>query len=157
SSELATTQFGLMGPAARWFEMPVQVWGDVAGDAKIGTTAARQAVVDSAAAWSNRAGSELQTRYAGDRQGGGFQCVPGALTITFDDPKNQIDDPQGCSGVLAVGGFCASGSVRAGTPYQTITSGSVVFNNGWGGCNFWSKTDFRNFSEVMTHEMGHAF
>jgi hypothetical protein len=32
----------------------------------------------------------------------------------------------------------------------------VVFNNGWGGCNFWSKTDFRNFEEVMTHELGHA-
>jgi hypothetical protein len=78
------------------------------------------------------------------------------MTITFDDPRNEIDDPSGCSGVLAVGGFCSSGVVRAGTPYQTINSGSIVFNNGWGGCNFWSKTDFRNFAEVMTHEMGHA-
>ncbi len=32
-----------------------------------------------------------------------------------------------------------------------------MFNNGWSGCNFWNKTDFRNFEEVMTHEMGHAF
>jgi hypothetical protein len=95
-------------------------------------------------------------RYAGDRQGSGFQCVQGALTVSFDDPRNEIDDPSGCGGVLAVGGFCASGSVRAGTPYQTINSGAVVFNNGWGGCNFWSKTDYRNFKEVMTHELGHA-
>jgi len=94
--------------------------------------------------------------YAGERLGAGFQCTPGALTVSFDDPRGEIDDPTSCSGVLAVGGFCASGSVRAGTPYQTITSGSVVFNNGWGGCNFWSKTDFRNFKEVVTHELGHA-
>jgi hypothetical protein len=152
----ATTQFRLMQPASRWFDLPVQVWGDLAGDAKVGTTAARQAIADSAATWSNRAGSELKMNYAGERKGGGFGCTPGALTISFDDPQNQIDDPSGCSGVLAVGGFCASGSVRSGTPYQTITAGAVVFNNGWGGCNFWSKTDFRNFSEVMTHEMGHA-
>ena len=152
----ATTQFRLMSPASRWFDLPVQVFGDLAGDAKLGTTPAKQSVIDSAAAWSNKPGSELAMRYAGDRQGGGFQCVQGAMTITFDDPRNEIDDPSGCSGVLAVGGFCASGSVRPGTPFQTINSGSIVFNNGWGGCNFWSKTDFRNFEEVMTHEMGHA-
>ena len=152
----ATTQFRLMSPASRWFDLPVQVFGDLAGDAKLGATASKQSVIDSAAAWSNKPGSELAMRYAGDRQGGGFQCVQGAMTITFDDPRNEIDDPSGCSGVLAVGGFCSSGVVRAGTPYQTINSGSIVFNNGWGGCNFWSKTDFRNFAEVMTHEMGHA-
>jgi hypothetical protein len=152
----ATTQFRLMEPASRWFDLPVQVFGDLAGDSKLGAAASRQAVVDSSAAWSNRPGSDLTMKYAGDRTGSGFQCVQGAMTITFDDPRNEIDDPSGCGGVLAVGGFCSSGSVRAGTPYQTINSGSIVFNNGWGGCNFWSKTDFRNFEEVMTHEMGHA-
>jgi len=153
----ATTQFRLMSPASRWFDLPVQVFGDLAGDAKLGAAVSRQSVVDAAAAWSNKPGSSLAMRYAGDRQGGGFQCVQGAMTISFDDPRNEIDDPSSCSGgVLAVGGFCSSGSVRPGTPYQTINSGSIVFNNGWGGCNFWSKTDFRNFSEVMTHEMGHA-
>jgi cell division septation protein DedD len=152
----ATTQFRLMEPASRWFDLPVQVFGDIAGDSKLGATASRQAVVDSSAAWSGRPGSELTMKYAGDRTGSGFQCVQGAMTITFDDPRNEVDDPSGCSGVLAVGGFCSSGSVRGGTSYQTINSGSIVFNNGWGGCNFWSKTDFRNFEEVMTHEMGHA-
>lgn len=153
----ATTQFRLMEPASRWFDLPVQVFGDLAGDAFLGTSASRQAVVDSATAWNAQPGSDLTTKYAGDRQGGGFQCVQGAMTISFNDPRNEIDDPSSCSGVLAVGGFCASGSVRAGTAYQTINSGSIVFNNGWSGCNFWNKTDFRNFEEVMTHEMGHAF
>ena len=152
----ATTQFRLMQPASRWFDLPVSVWGDVTGDSKLGASASRETVSAAAAAWSGQPGSELQMRYAGDRQGGGFQCTQGALTVSFDDPANQIDDPSSCSGVLAVGGFCASGSVRAGTPYQTINAGAVVFNNGWGGCNFWSKTDFRNFKEVMTHELGHA-
>ena len=152
----ATTQFRLMSPASRWFDLPVQVFGDLAGDAFLGAAASRQAVVDSASAWNAQPGSQLTTKYAGDRQGGGFQCVQGAMTISFNDPRNEIDDPSSCSGVLAVGGFCSSGSVRAGTPYQTINSGSIVFNNGWSGCNFWNKTDFRNFEEVMTHEMGHA-
>jgi len=152
----ATTQFRLMQPASRWFDLPVAVWGDVSGDAKIGAGPSRESVAAAAAAWSGQPGSDLELRYSGDRQGAGFQCTQGALTVSFDDPRGEIDDPSGCSGVLAVGGFCASGSVRAGTPYQTINAGAVVFNNGWGGCNFWSKTDFRNFKEVMTHEMGHA-
>jgi hypothetical protein len=152
----ATTQFRLMQPASRWFEMPVRVWGDVNGDSYLGAAASRQSVVEAAAAWSGRAGSELTMSYQGERQGGGFQCNQGMLTLSVDDPRGEIDDPRSCGGVLAVGGFCASGSVRAGTPYQTITSGSVVFNNGWSGCNFWSRTDFRNFKEVVTHELGHA-
>jgi len=152
----ATTQFRLMSPASRWFELPVSVWGDVAGDAKVGAAGSRQSIVDAAAGWSGQPGSDMELRYAGDRQGGGFQCTQGALTISFDDPRGEIDDPSGCSGVLAVGGFCASGSLRPGTSYQTINAGAVVFNNGWGGCNFWSKTDFRNFKEVVTHEIGHA-
>ncbi|MEW6269406.1 MAG: matrixin family metalloprotease, partial [Thermodesulfobacteriota bacterium] len=152
----ATTQFRLMQPASRWFDLPVHVWGDVSGDSFIGASGSRQSIVEAAAAWSGLAGSTMDVRYDGERNGGGFQCVPGALTISFDDPRGEIDDPKSCGGVLAVGGFCASGSVRAGTPYQTITSGSVVFNNGWSGCGFWSKSDFRNFKEVVTHELGHA-
>ena len=152
----ATTQFRLMSPASRWFDLPVYVWGDMAGDSLLGVTAARQSVVDGAAAWSGQPGSQMQLSYVGEHQASGFLCSPGAIGISFDDPKNEIDDPKNCGGVLAVGGFCASGAVRQGTPYQTITSGSVVFNNGWDGCGFWSKTDYRNFKEVLTHELGHA-
>jgi hypothetical protein len=152
----ATTQFRLMQPASRWFDLPVALWGDLAGDRLLGVTSARQSIVDAAAAWSGQPGSQMKLNYVGERQGAGFQCNPGTLGITFDDPRNEIDDPKNCGGVLAVGGFCASGAIRPGTPYQTITSGSVVFNNGWGACGYWSKTDYRNFKEVLTHELGHA-
>jgi hypothetical protein len=152
----ATTQFRLMSPASRWFDLPVPIWGDTAGDAFLGLAPARQSVMAAASVWSGQPGSQMALSYSGDRPGTGFQCNAGTIGVSFDDPKGEIDDPVNCGGVLAVGGFCASGSVRAGTPYQTITAASVVFNNGWDGCGFWSKTDYRNFEEVLTHELGHA-
>src|SRR5581483_9072012 len=56
-------------------------------------------------------------------------------------------------GVLAVGGFCSTGTQRAGTSYQTIVSGSVTVNDGWQNCWFWNQS---NVAEPSTHELGHT-
>ncbi len=148
------TQFRMLQPASRWFDMPVSIWGDLAGDAKLGLTKTRAAVQGAAGAWNGVSGSELDTRYAGDKAGPGMVCNGGFITVSFNDPNDEISDPTSCSaGVLAVGGFCASGVTHAGSSFQTITSGAVTVNDGWSNCWFWSQ---ENLSETLTHEIGHT-
>lgn len=148
-----TSVFRLMSPASRWFDDPVKIFGSTIGDVKLGLTASNNAVRAAAAAWSNQPGSSLRIDYAGERAPVGFRCGTPDISISFNDPLSQIGDPSGCGGVLAVGGFCATGSTYGGTPYRRITSAAVVMNNGWQNCSFWNQT---NVSEVLTHELGHA-
>jgi hypothetical protein len=148
------TQFRLMQPASRWFALPIDVWGDSAGDRKLGAVQSRNAVQGAARAWTGVSGSSLALRHAGDRAGAGMQCNDGFITVSFNDPRDQITDPTSCGGgVLAVGGFCSTGVQRAGTSYQTIVSGSVTVNNGWDNCWFWNQS---NLAETLTHEIGHT-
>jgi hypothetical protein len=148
-----TTTFRLMSPASRWFDDPVKIFGSTIGDVKLGLTASNNAVRAAAAAWSNQPGSELNVEYSGERAPVGFRCGTPDISVSFNDPLSQIGDPSGCGGVLAVGGFCATGSTYGGTPYRKITSAAVVMNNGWQNCSFWTQT---NVSEILTHEVGHA-
>ena len=147
------TQFRLLQPNSRWFSFPVSVFGDLAGDSKLGASGARLAVQQGANAWNGVAGSGLTIRYAGDKTGPGFVCNPGYVGVTFNDPRGDIADGSGCYGVLGIGGFCASGSVVAGTGLQNIIAGAVVFNNGLDGCSFWTVS---NVAELMVHELGHT-
>jgi hypothetical protein len=148
------TQFRLLEPASRWFALPISVFGDSAGDAKLGAGAASAAVQGAVRAWGGAPDSALDVRYAGDRVGTGMQCNDGFVTVSFNDPRNQITDPSSCGGgVLAVGGFCSTGVQRAGSTYQTIVSGAVTVNNGWEDCWFWNGS---NLAETLTHEIGHT-
>ncbi len=150
----AQANFRLMEPGSRWFDLPVAIWGDVAGDRALGKQAGERIVEQGADAWNGQAGSEFQIDYQGTKKGPGFVCNPGHITVSFDDPKEQVADPTGCGGgALAVGGFCATASARGGTPYREITGGAVVFNDGWNSCWFWNET---NLHEIVTHEVGHA-
>ena len=62
-----------------------------------------------------------------------FAGCAGGNRIVFNDPFNEITDPVGCSGVLAIGGFCASSETRTvnGTSFRRIRVGKITFNNGW--------------------------
>ena len=148
-----TPEFRLMPPASRWFGGAVPMLGSLVGDAKLGLVASNQAVRNAAAAWSGQPGSSLDVVYGGERSPEGFRCGPSDVSVSFNDPMNQIGDPSGCGGVLAIGGFCATGSNYGGTSYRRITSAAVVLNNGWSNCNFWNAT---NVAEIITHELGHA-
>lgn len=150
----ANANFRLMEPGSRWFNLPVSIWGDLAGDKSLGKQAGDRIVQEGAEAWNGHAGSEFEIQYKGNKKGPGFVCNPGYITVSFDDPKEQVGDPTGCTGgALAVGGFCATASPRSGSPYREITGAAVVFNDGWNGCWFWNET---NLKEIVTHEVGHA-
>lgn len=149
----AQTAFRLMDPPSRWFFSPVAVWGDVAGDRSLGFETSRRALSSASYAWNGVPGSSLALQYSGEQQAKGHDCAPGRIQVSFNDPLEQVQDPVGCSsGALAVGGFCASGSVGS-DGYQRITAAFVIVNDGWDGCWFWNES---NTAEVLTHELGHA-
>jgi len=144
--------FRFMDPASRWRISPVPVYGSTVGDVLLGLTASQLSIKESLLAWSS---PTLQLNYVADQAPQGMVCIPGRISVTFNDPKNEIGEPNNCSGVLAVGGFCGSGFSQS-DGLQTINGGALTFSNGWEGCGFWSQTDYRNFKEVMVHELGHT-
>jgi hypothetical protein len=79
----------------------------------------------------------------------------GINVVLFDDPYDDISDPNGCGGVLAIGGYWRSGST--GTQVNNLTFHPalqlyVIFNNNF-EC-FLGVAD--NLAEVATHEIGHG-
>lgn len=152
--------FTYLGNPSRWFEpdlgQPILYQIDATGDARNGPSLSRSSVDSAFAAWTNIPSSSL---VLGD---GGLLSPPlpftgcsGGSRIVFNDPFNEITDPSGCGGILAIGGYCTSGETTTvnGTTFQRITLGKVVFNNGWEQCSLW---DACNLAEVATHEIGHT-
>jgi hypothetical protein len=81
----------------------------------------------------------------------------GVNTISFRDPLGQISNPSGCSGILAttwVSWFSSSQSMVNGRAFGRLVEADLVVADGWNGCGFYE--NFSNFTEVMTHELGHA-
>ena len=143
----------------RWFEpddgQPVLFKIDSTGDAKIGPTASRNAILAGFAAWTNVPTASLVLHDGGPTAPVGSGGCDGKSSILFNDPSNAIVDPSGCGGVLAVGGYCAGGATRTvnGVVFHQITEGDITVNNGWSACAFWTAT---NLAEVATHELGHT-
>jgi hypothetical protein len=145
---------------ARWFEPDtgesIGFEIDPVGDPGLGAAESTGAVRDAFAAWSNVPGSALSLVDGGALAGPvSYAGCSGANRIAFDDPFDEIADPAGCGGVLAIGGYCSSGSNRLinGTWFNRIRVGKVMFNNGWSECWGWNRC---NVSEIATHEIGHA-
>jgi hypothetical protein len=113
--------------------------------------------VDAAlAAWTSVSGAAIELV-----RGGAAEAMPmfcdGVSQIVFNDPFWEMPNPHGCSGVLAMGGYCTSGGtdldVVDGVPFRRIVEGNITFANGFAGCPFWTAD---NLAEVATHEIGHA-
>lgn len=143
--------FRFMG--GRWVE-PASLVYDQAGDPAISSnTADVDAMLDRAfSAWT--AAADVRLQRAGSGPARGFTCDPGKMLVSFNDPRSEIEDPRGCSGVLAVGGFCAD-NPAPGETIGAIRAGALVFNNGWSTqCpQFWTVP---LVEEVATHEAGHG-
>lgn len=80
---------------------------------------------------------------------------PPTNVVLFDDPYDDISDPNGCAGVLAIGGYWRSGSQGSSVnnvTYHRALRGYVIFNNGF-SCFLGDADDL---AEVATHELGHA-
>ncbi|HWP67456.1 MAG TPA: matrixin family metalloprotease [Candidatus Limnocylindria bacterium] len=156
-----TGAFTFLGapPASRWFEFERGL--DVAirtanGDPNLGRTRSDDLVRRAFAAWNNVSEAAVRLRLGLDAPEGpsvaGGVCN-GQSVIQFNDPADELLDLTGCSGVLAVGGFCTSATATGpgGATYRVITEGDVVLNRRILDC--FSETDV---AEVLTHEMGHV-
>ena len=79
----------------------------------------------------------------------------GINIVLFDDPYDDISDPTGCGGVLAIGGYWRSGSTGApvnGVAFHPALQMYVIFNNNF-EC-YLANPD--NLAEVAAHELGHG-
>ena len=148
----------LSNPPCRWFQpdsgQPVTYYVDSTGDAKLGLASSQAAVDAALAAWSDVSTSNLVLQDGGTTSPAPLSTCD-MSRIVFNDPYNEVSDPSGCSGVLAMGGYCGGGgtTIVNGTTFWQITVGKVTFNNGWGACSFWTQC---NLAEVATHEIGHT-
>jgi hypothetical protein len=145
--------------ASRWFEadsgIPVAFSIDSTGEATLGGAVSQAAVEAAMAAWNAVPTSMLELTNGGAMAPQSFSGCGGPNRIVFNDPFGEIDDPSGCAGILAIGGFCTSGSTAPfnGMSFDHIVRGKVMFNNGWAACGLWSEC---TLAEVATHELGHA-
>lgn len=160
ADELVETQapFTLLGPA-RWFQpdqgLPVQFFLATGAQVPLDEPATHLAVKQAMQSWSSVPNSFLRIEAAGVTDPIPFAGCPERSVLTFNDPFQEVSNPQGCSGVLALGGFCVSGAAvaRDGLMFAPIAVGKVVFNDGFEQCGIW---DPCNLAEVATHELGHA-
>jgi hypothetical protein len=151
-----TPHYTFLGSGFRWFQpdsaQPVsyrlnQTGAPVAGG---GVTEINQGL----AAWTNVQTTALVLQNSGSTTAFGFQA-DGVSAISYNDPLDQMQDPVGCSGTLAIGGVSsANGETRiiGGQSFNRIIEGDVVFNRNF-GCFLGVSI---NLAEVACHEIGHS-
>jgi hypothetical protein len=133
----------------------IAYYQDAVGDPKLGVTGSRTAMEQAFAAWTNVPTASILLAAGPAIPPPVNTFCDGKSTIIFNDPYNQVTDPVGCGGILAIGGYCAGSSFRTvnGVSFRQATEGDIVFNNGWEACGSWNAT---NIAEVATHEVGHT-
>ncbi len=148
-----------LGSPSRWFDSDnggtVYYSVDSTGDSKLGLTSSRAAVDSALAAWTDVSTASLKLADGGLTSPVPFNGCSGVNRVIFNDPYNDVQDPSGCAGTLAIGGFCSTYNTKTinGTVFNQITFGKVTFNNGWSACSGWTQC---NVAEVATHELGHT-
>ena len=149
----------LGNPPARWVEpdqgLPVR-YRVANADPSLGA-AASNAVIDAAlGAWTSVPTASIvlergaPTSTAPSIAGG---TCDGHSTIQFADPFGEIAPLDGCSGTLAVGGFCTGpGTTTVGQQaFERISEGDLTVADGLGRC-----LDRTGYAEIVTHEVGHT-
>ncbi|MEW6729930.1 MAG: DUF4214 domain-containing protein [Acidobacteriota bacterium] len=151
-----TPQFTFLGSGFRWFEpdfgIPVSYQINPSG-APLPSGGATQ-INQGLAAWTNVGTSSIVLQNIGFTSAVGFQA-DGVTAISYNDPLNQIDDPVGCSGVLAIGGISRASTqstVINGKVFGRILEGDIVFNRFF-ECFLAIPA---NLAEVACHEIGHT-
>ncbi len=147
------------GPPGRWFEfdrgLDVQI-RSANGDHDLGRNRSDALLRRAFDAWTSvpnatarlALGPDVTT---GPSVAGGF--CDGRSVAQFNDPVDEIDDLFGCTGVLAVGGFCSRTTALGpgGQTFRVIAEGDLTMNRRIASC--FSETDV---AEVLTHEAGHV-
>lgn len=154
------SSFTFLGQPSRWFEPDVggaiDFLIDLNGDEKFGPVLTRAIANDALAEWSAVPSSSLLLADGGLTEPTTFAGCDGPNRLVFNDPFDEVSDPNDCRGVLAIGGFCFDDQDTRtvnGTTFHRITLGKVTFADGWSNCKTWTPC---NLAEVATHELGHT-
>jgi hypothetical protein len=168
SSNAVTPHFAPLSPASptRWDQpdtgvavvVNVQQSGNPLNDGAAAVTQMSRAMT----AWSEVPEGRIVLQpgntsynFTGTNVIGPADAQPPVNIILFGDPYNDITDPSGCSGTLAIGGYWRSGTLSKtvnNVTYYPATRLYVIFNNSF-TC-FLGDAD--NLAEVATHELGHG-
>lgn len=148
-------QFTLLTtPGARWFEpddnVPVRMFANFANAPSFAQSAILQAIQ----AWNGVSGSKFRFEFGGAAT---LSPVSNAVnTISFEDPRNEIDQPINCSGVFGMTRVYISSDTRqvGNAVYSHIIEGDTVFADGWKNCPSYSNQVY--WAETMTHELGYV-
>jgi hypothetical protein len=93
--------------------------------------------------------------YTGSFQQSPAKLYTGRNVVLFDDPYNDISDPSGCSGVLAIGGYWRTDGTYStvnGVDFRRSVQLYVIFNNDF-ECVLGVADDL---AEIAAHELGHG-
>jgi hypothetical protein len=104
-------------------------------------------------AWAVQSGAAIRLRVAGQTASCGI-AMDGANTISFGDCLNQLDQPVGCAGVVALTSFSWTREFKVigGTTFSRLLETDTIFNNGM-ECFLGTSA---NLAEVACHELGHC-
>ena len=155
-----TEKFTFLGsPPGRWFKadqnQPVRM-AVANAEATLGAAGSNSVVDAAMAAWTNVPTASIILERGGStspaRSAAGGTC-DGVNTVQFNDPFGEIAPLNGCFGVLAVGGYCTTGSTGNfdGRTFSRITEGDLTVADGLGAC-----FGITSFEEIVTHEVGHV-
>jgi matrixin/S-layer family protein len=151
-----TPNYTFLGSGFRWFEpdtlQPVSYRVNSTGAPVAGGGVGE--INQGLAGWTNVQTTALVLQNAGSTTAQGFRA-DGVTAISFNDPLDQMQDPVGCSGVLAIGGVSSGGGgtiVIGGRSFTRIREGDVVFNRNF-QCFLGVPV---NLAEVACHEIGHS-
>jgi len=151
---------------ARWYETDsgttLRIDVDPARDPLGSPQAAVDTIADAMAAWTAVPESRLSLTigdstldYTAAFASSPAKAYPSVNVVLFGDPYDDISDPSGCSGTLAIGGYWRSGATASpinGVTYHRALRAYVIFNDGF-ECFLGNPA---NLAEVATHELGHA-
>ena len=167
-AEVPIPSFAAMSSSypARWHEadtstavaINIQPGGNPLNDSGAAIDAMNRAM----AAWTNVPEARVVLQpgntgydFVGANAQGPADAYPPVNIVLFNDPYNDITDPSGCSGTLAIGGYWRSGSnakLVNGVSFFPLLRQYVIFNNNF-QC-FLGNAD--NLAEVAAHELGHG-
>ena len=152
-------RFTFLGdPPSRWFDFDRGLDVTVRpanGDRTLGRARSDKLTAKAFAAWTNVPTASARVRVGIDanvQPSVASGLCDGQNIVQFNDPLDELPDLDGCSGVLAVGGFCAIGLSAApdGQLYASITEGDITLNRRISSCY-----SANQIAELLTHETGH--
>lgn len=152
----AAPAFSFLGAGFRWFEpdtdRPVRI--KVNNKFAFTPSGGIDEVKLAFQTWSSVSGSSLTVMFDGITTAGGL-AADGVSSISYGDPKHQIDDLVNCQGVIALASVIGNPGEKTTIGHLTFSrllEGDLILNN---GIECVTTAHPLLLEEVLTHEFGH--